>query len=79
MITTVTTVTTVTTIVAFGLTATISLALVVTLIVFLTARELASTGLSRFSLRVAKFTSVSILPLVMAFAAIVALKIAEVL
>ena len=79
MITTVTTVTTVTTIVALGLTATISIALVATLMIFLTARELASTGLSRFSLRVARFTSIGILPLAMAFAAIVVIKIAEVL
>ena len=79
MITTVTTVTTVTTIVALGITATISIALVATLMVFLAARELASTGLSRFSLCIAKFTSVGILPLAIAFTAIVVMKIVEVL
>ena len=79
MITTVTTVTTVTTIAALGLTAAISVAVVTTLMVFLASRELASTGLSRFSWRIARFASVGILPLVMAFTTIVAMKIAEVL
>ncbi len=74
----ITTVTTVTAIAALGLTAAISVAVVVTLIVFLSTRELASAGHSRFSLRIAKFASVGILPLIMAFAAIVAVKIAEV-
>ena len=72
-------ITTVTTVVALGLTAAISLALVVTLMVFLTARELASAGLSRFSSRIAKFAGVSILPLAMAFTAVVLVKIVEVL
>ena len=79
MITTVTTVTTVTTIAALGLTTALSVAAVITLMVFLASRELASTGLSRFSWRIARFASVGILPLVIAFAAIVAVKIAEVL
>ena len=79
MITTITTVTTVTTIAALGLTAAISVALVAALIVFLTSRELASSSRSRFSLRIARFASIGILPLAMAFVAIVAVKIAEVL
>jgi len=79
MITTVTTVTTVTTMAVLGLTAAISVATIITLMVFLATRELASAGNSRFSLRIAKFASVGILPLVMAFAIIVAVKIAEVL
>ena len=79
MITTVTTVTTVTTIAALGLTVTISVAAVATLIVFLTTRELASASNSSLSLRIARFASVGILPLVIAFAAIVVVKIAEVL
>ena len=79
MITTVTTVTTVTAIAALGLTAVISVAAVVALMVFLTTRELASAGGSRLSLRIARFASVSILPLVIAFAVMVAVKIAEVL
>lgn len=81
MVTTVTTVTTVTvmTIAALGITATISIAAFVTLMVFLATRELASVGNSRFSLRIVKFASVGILPLVMAFATIIVVKIAEVL
>ncbi len=79
MITTVTTVTTVTAIAALGLTASISVAAVITLILFLTSRELAVAGRSRFSLRLAKFATVGILPLVLAFAAIVAIRIAEIL
>ena len=79
MITTVTTVTTVTTIAALGLTAAVSIAAVVLLVLFLTTKELAGASGSRFSLRIAKFVSVGILPLVMAFVVIVAMKIVEVL
>ena len=79
MITTVTTVTTVTTIAALGITAAISIAAVTTLIAFLTTRELASTSNSPLPLRIAKFASVGILPLIIAFAVIVVVKIAEVL
>jgi len=79
MITTVTTVTTVTTIAALGLTAAISIAAVVLLVLFLTTRELAGASGRGSSLRIAKFVSVGILPLVMAFAVIVAIKVAEVL
>ena len=81
MITTVTTstITTVTTIAAMGLTAAVSIAAVVSLICFLTTKELASAGDSSTSLRIAKFVSIGILPLVMAFAVIVAVKIAEAL
>ena len=81
MITTVTTtmMLTVTTITAMGLTAAISIAGIVCLIALLTTRELANASGSGTSLRIAKFVSVGIVPLVMAFAVIVALKIAEVL
>ncbi|MBI2979982.1 MAG: hypothetical protein HYY41_04040 [Chloroflexi bacterium] len=75
MITTVTTVTTVTVIAALGLSALISMAAVVTLIGFLVTRELATTGHSGFALRIARFASVGIIPLVMAFAAIVAIRV----
>ena len=51
---------------------------VVTLILFLTARELASTGHSRFSLCLTKFTGIGILPLVMVFTVIVVVKIMEI-
>ena len=78
MITTVTT-TTVTTIAAMGLTAAISIAAVVSLIFFLTVKELASAGGSGTCLRIARFSSIGILPLVMAFVVIVAVKIAEVI
>jgi hypothetical protein len=81
MVTTITTstVTTVTTIAAMGLTATISIAAVVALIGFLTTKELVSASLSPSSQLIARFFNVGILPMVMAFAIIVAVKIAEVL
>lgn len=79
MITTVTTVTTVTAIAALGLTGAIGIAGVVSLIVFLTSKELAGAGNSGFSRRLARFLTVGILPLVLAFAVIAAVKIAEVL
>ena len=79
MITTVTTVTTVTTIAALGLTGVVSVAAVALLILFLTTKELAGAGNSGFSLRIAKFVSVGILPLVMAFVVIVFMRIVEVL
>lgn len=71
--------TTVVSISTLGLTAAVSVAAVVALIAFLTTKEIASTGNSSFSLRLAKFATVGILPLVMAFAVIVAIKIAEIL
>jgi len=81
MISTVTTstITTVTTIAAMGFTATISAAAVVVLIAFLTARELTSANSSPSSRLTARFLSVGILPMVMAFAVIVAVRIAEAL
>ena len=79
MITTVTTVTTITTFAVLGLTGIISIATVVLLMLFLTTKELAGASSRGFSLRIAKFVSVGILPLVMVFAVIVAVKIVEVL
>ncbi len=79
MITTVTTVTTVTTIAALGISAVISVAAVITLIAFLATRELAGTSNYTAHLRIAKYVSIGILPLIMAFAVIVAVKIVEVL
>ncbi len=81
MITTVTTstVTTVTTIAAMGLAATVSLVAIVTLIVFLTAKELTGASSSPSSRLTARFLSVGILPMVMAFAVIVGVKIVEIL
>jgi len=52
---------------------------VVLLMLFLTTKELAGASSSGLSLRIAKFVSVGILPLVMAFAVIVFMKIVEVL
>ena len=72
MIITVTT----TTVAAMGLTVVISIAAVVSLICFLTIRELVSASDSGTALRVARFFNVGILPLAMAFAVIVAVKIA---
>lgn len=81
MVTTVstTTVTTVTAIAAMGLTAAIGMAAAVILILFLSTKELASAGSSRFSLRVARFLSIGIMPLAMVFAVIVVVKIIELL
>ena len=79
MITTVTTVTTVTTIAAMGLTSAIGIAGAVALVLFLATKEVAGARGSGFSLRLTKSLNVGILPLVMAFAVIVALTITEVL
>ncbi len=76
---TVTTITTITTIAALGLTATISVAAVVALIAFLTTKELASSGGGSSSMRIGRYLSVGIIPLFMAFVAVVGVKIAEVL
>ena len=79
MVTTVTTttVTTVTTVAALGLTAAIGIAAVVSLIAFLTTKELADARSSSTSFRIAKFASVGIVPLVVAFAVMVAVEIAK--
>ena len=81
MITTVTTstITTVSTIAVMGLTATVSIAAVVSLIFFLTIKELANAGRTGISLRIARCFNLGILPLMMTFAVIVAVKIAEVI
>lgn len=76
---TVTTITTITSIAALGLTATISVAAVITLIAFLTTKELASSGRSSSSMRIGRYLSIGIIPLLMAFAVVVGVKIAEVL
>ena len=78
MISTVT-ISTVTTVLVMGLTAVIGIVAVIALMLFLITRELASAHGSSTSLRVAKFLSVGILPLAMAFVVIVAVRIVEVL
>ncbi len=77
MITTVTTSTISTIISTAAVTATVSIVVVVSLIFFLTIKELANAGGSRTSVRIAGFFSVGTLPLVMAFAAIAIVKIIE--
>ena len=72
-------ITTITVTTVVGLGAIISMAAVASLMIFLASRELANAGLSHFSSRIARFASVGIVPLVMAFAAIVAVKITELL
>jgi hypothetical protein len=79
MVTTVTTVTTITTIAALGLTAAVSAVAVITLMVFLASRAVATASESHLSWRIARFATVGILPLVMTFAAIVALRVIEIL
>ncbi len=76
---TISTITTISTIAALGLTATVSIAAAVALIVFLSSRELASASGSSTSMRVGRYLSVGIIPLLMAFAAFVGVKIAELL
>jgi len=66
-----------TTVVAMDLGAVISIVAVASLIIFLVARELVGASSSTASTRVARFSSIGILPLVMTFAVIVAVKIAE--
>tara|TARA_B100001971_G_C17747763_1_gene313903 strand:+ start:226 stop:474 length:249 start_codon:yes stop_codon:yes gene_type:complete len=80
MVTTVstTTVTTVTTIAAMGLTAVLSMSAAIILMLFLSTKELASVGISGFSMRVARYLSIGIVPLAMVFAVIVVVKIIEV-
>ena len=81
MITTVstTTVTTVTAIAAMGLTATLGLAAMVLLIFFLSTKELAAARDSGVSLRISRFVSIGIVPLLMTFAVITVLQIIQVL
>ena len=76
---TISTITTISTIAALGLTATVSIIAVVALIAFLSSRELAGASESRTSVRVGRYLSVGIIPLLMAFAAFVGVKIFEVL
>lgn len=81
MITTVstTTVTTVTAIAAMGLTATLSVAATILLIFFLSTRELAAAKGSGTTLRISRFLSVGIVPLLIAFATILIIQIFQIL
>jgi len=71
------TITTITAIAALGWTTAIGLALVVILIILLIIKELASSSLSHSSQLTASFLNISIVPMVMVFAVIVAVKAAE--
>ena len=76
------TVTSITTIAAMGLTAALSIAVVVSLIAFLATKHLASAthpGSSPYISRISKFANVAILPMVMAFVVILAVKIIEII
>lgn len=79
MITTVTTVTTITSIAAMGFTAALGIAAVVSLVVFLVTKELASANRSGPWAQIAKFANVGIWPLTIVFGIIVGIKIVEVL
>lgn len=79
MITTITTVTTVTTVAVLGIGTAVSIAAAIALVLFLAARELAGTSNSGVAVRIAKLATIGILPLLMAFAVMVAVKFAEVI
>ena len=71
--------TTVTTVAAPGISAFMSMAAVIALIAFLTTRELAHANDSRMSLRIARFASIGILPLIISFIVMVLVKITDLL
>jgi len=77
MISTVTTVTTVTTMLGFGMA--LGLVAVIALIVFLGVRELATASEGGRQRLLAKSLEIGIVPLIIAFAMIVAMEIVEVL
>lgn len=73
------TVTTVTTIAAMGLIASLSVFAVLILIFFLTSKELLMASNGERKKFIGKTLNISIIPLLLAFTVIVALKIAEIL
>ncbi|MFC2026476.1 hypothetical protein ACFLUX_00680 [Chloroflexota bacterium] len=81
MITTVstTTVTTVTAIAAMGLTAALSIAATILLIFFLSTKELVAARGSETAVRISRFLSIGIVPLLITFAVITILQIAQIL
>ncbi len=79
MITTVTTISSVTTVAGMGIATALSAVATISLIAFLTTRELLSAGVTHSSQRAGRFMSVGIIPLLLVFAAVVAVAIAEVL
>lgn len=79
MITTLTEVTTVTTVAALGISTIVNVIAVVTLLVFLITGELASTFENKRLFRIAVYASIGTLPLIVAFAVIVMVKMVELL
>ena len=79
MITTVTTISSVTTVAGMGIATALSAVATISLIAFLTTRELLSASVTHSSQRAGRFMSVGIIPLLLVFAAVVAAAIAEVL
>ena len=81
MITTIstTTVTTVTAIAGMGLTAALGVAATVLLIFFLSTKELAAARGSGTSLRISRFLSIGIAPLLIIFAVLTVIQIAQML
>ncbi len=73
------TVTTITTIAAMGFAASLGVFAVILLIAFLTSKELLATSSGARQKLLARSLNISIIPLVMAFTVIVALKITEIL
>ena len=81
MITTIstTTVTTVTAMAGMGLTAALGVAATVLLVFFLSTKELAAARGSGTSLRISRFISIGIAPLLIIFAVLTVIQIAQVL
>jgi len=76
---TTTTVTTVTMIAAMGLTATLSIAATILLIFFLSTKELAAAKDSGASLRISRYVSIGIVPLLMIFAVVMVIQLLQLL
>lgn len=77
-ITTISTISTVTTVAALGMVAVLSIAAIITLIVFLATKELVSARTDGSSQRIGRFLNVGIAPLLMVFAMVVILAVAEI-
>lgn len=75
----ITTVTTVTTVAAMGLTSAMSIAAIVVLILLLITKEVTGASQSHICQLVTKLLNVSIVPLVMAFAIVLAVRIFEII
>ncbi len=77
-ITTISTITTTSTIAAMGMAVALSIAVTITLIAFLTTKELIGVREDGSSQRIGRFLNVGIIPLLLVFAAIVAIAIVEI-